>query len=565
MIISPHSEAPAALERPHRLKIGKVTRQLFALLFLILAGVYLFTPLLTALNQFRARRQLKEAEAYLNREKWQLAGQALMEAARLMPDHPETLRLLVQFLEKTRSRPQLLRDSLLKLKEQGHSLPTDAIVLTRALLDMGEAQGAHTAFGDLTATERSSPAGQALEKDLLILQGRHDPTLYGLNPDVKDLIVDLSSGFQEIQVAARTKLWKLSENSDSSALQALKFLSGLDTLTSQEAEWLLQRIEAHPESSLADQLGAYLALIKAAPERKSDVYKTLISYFQKANRDEFRMFLQWLAFQGEADLLRSLVSTDSLYQDPSLFSPYAESLSNAKRWPQLITLLENPKQKPPVSQERLEIWLAEAWSHQNEDRTKVIYHLERAIDFASKSGNQEALLTVAKNAQAYRLFDIAIRSHLALAEKNPNSALPLLEMALEAAIQKGDTEQIYQITHRLIEIQPNDHQHQTRLCYLRLLTGDRLETIQIQDPPEIQATLQFLFRALAHYRSRNFAAMKTQLLLIETTDGFSSGQKAVYAGMLAASGQLSKAYQMAERLPLPLLLKEEKAMLKHVL
>jgi hypothetical protein len=59
--------------------------------------------------------------------------------------------------------------------------------------------------------------------------------------------------------------------------------------------------------------------------------------------------------------------------------------------------------------------------------------------------------------------------------------------------------------------------------------------------------------------------MKTQLLLIETTDGFSSGQKAVYAGMLAASGQLSKAYQMAERLPLPLLLKEEKAMLKHVL
>lgn len=565
MILSPQSEAPAALERPHRFRIGKVTRQLLALLFLIVAGVYLFTPLLTALNQFRGRRQLKEAEACLNREKWQLAGQALMEAARLMPDHPETLRLLVQFLEKTRSRPQLLRDSLLKLKEQGHSLPTDAIVLTRALLDMGEAQGALTAFGSLTATERSSPEGQALEKDLLILQGRYDPTLYGLNPEVKELVSDLSASFEEIQIAARTKLWKLSEKSDSSALQALKFLSGLNTLTSQEAEWLIQRIEAHPKSSLSDQLGAYLALIKAAPDRKPEIHKTLVGYFRNANQDEFRLFLQWLAFQGEADLLRSLISTDSLYQDPSLFTPYAESLANAKRWPQFIELLENPKSKPPVSQERLEIWLAEAWSQREEDRTKVIYHLERAIDFASQAGNQEALLTVAKNAQTYRLFDIAIRSHLTLAEKNPNSALPLLEMALEAAVQKGDTEEVYQITRRLIEIQPNDHQYQTRLCYLRLLIGDRLETIQIQEPPEIQPTLQCLFRALAHYRTRNLAAMETQLLLIETTDGFSSGQKAVYAGMLAASGQLSKAYQMAERLPLPLLLKEEKAMLKDVL
>jgi hypothetical protein len=565
VIISPQSEAPAALERPHRFKIGKVTRQLFALLLLTVAGVYLFTPLLTALNRYRGRRLLNEAEACVSREKWQLASQALMEAARLMPDHPETLRFLAQFLEKTRSRPQLLRDCLLKLKQQGHSRPTDAIVLTRALLDMGEAQGALTAFGDLTAAERSSPTGQALEKDLLILQGRHDPTLYGLNPDVKELVSDLSASFPEIQLAARSKLWKLSEKSDSSALQALKFLSGLNTLTSQEADWLIQRIEAHPKSSLSDQLGAYLALLKAAPDRKPEIFKTLVGYFRNANQDEFRLFLQWLAFQGEADLLRSLISTDSLYQDPSLFAPYAESLANAKRWPQLIELLENPNTKPPVSQERLEIWLAEAWSQRQEDRTKVIYHLERAIDFASKTGNQEALLAVAKNAQTYRLFDIAIRSHLALAEKNPHSALPLLEMALEAAVQKGDTEEIYRLTRRLTDIQPNDHQRQTRLCYLRLLIGDRLETIQIQDPPEIQPTLQCLFRALAYYRTRNLAAMKTQLRLIETTDEFSSGQKAVYAGMLAASGQLSKAYQMAERLPLPLLLKEEKAMLKDVL
>lgn len=553
------------MARSARFRIGKITRQLFAILLVIVALIYIVSPLFTAVNHYRGRRLLKEAEDCISSQKWQLASQALTEAARLMPDHPETLRLIVQFLEKTKSKPRLLRDSILKLKEQGQSLPTDAILLARALLDMGEAEGALAAFGNLTATVRSSPAGQALEKDLLILQGRYDPTLYGLNSEVKELILDLSGSFSELQATALTKLWNLSAKSDSSALQALKFLSGLQTLTSNEAELLIQRIEVHPESSLADQLGAYLALLKAAPDRKPEIYKTLVSYFRNAHQDEFRIFLQWLAFQGEADLLRSLISTDSLYRDPSLFTPYAESLANAKRWPQLIALLENPKQKPPVSLERLEIWLAEVWSKLNEDRTKVIYHLERAIDFASKSGNQEALLTIAKNAQTYRLFDIAIRSHRALAESNPKVALPLMEMALEAAIEKGDTEQVYQITQKLIEIQPNDHRHQTRLCYLRLLMGDRLETIPIQNPPEIKPILQSLLCALAYYRMRNFEAMKTQLMFIDTLDEFSTGQKAVYAGMLAASGNLSKAYQIAENLPVPLLLKEEKAMLKDVL
>ena len=92
------------MARSARFRIGQITRQLFAVLLVIVALVYIVSPILTAVNHYRGRRLLIEAEECISSQKWQLASQALMEAARLMPDHPETLRLLVQFLEKTKSK-----------------------------------------------------------------------------------------------------------------------------------------------------------------------------------------------------------------------------------------------------------------------------------------------------------------------------------------------------------------------------------------------------------------------------------------------------------------------------
>lgn len=532
---------------------------------LTLGGIYVYKPVLVIIKNQRGRSLLKDAQIHLQNKRWKQAGDSLILAVRFMPNHPEALRALVQFLETTQANPVLLRDSILKLKEQGHTLPADAILLSRTLLNMGELQGALTIFGELSETDRESAAGVALEKELLIVQGRYDPSEYRLNPEVKSVINDLTNGFDEVKRYALTKLWKIAEGKDSSALQALNYLSGLDTLSSHDAETLIKRVEAHPMCKASDRLGAYLALIRIVPEKKKDILKGLIIDYRSADRNDFRIFLQWLAFQGEANLLRSLVSTDSLYQDASLFTPYAESLAKADRWQDLLSLFDDTKKSPPVSPERIEIWRAEAWSHLSSDLDKVASHLTRAIDHATKSQNQQALLLIAKKAQSYGLFEIAIRGLTSLADSNPKVALPLLQMALEAADQKADSEQAYQIIVKLAQMHPKNQEYQARLLYLRLLVGDKIETIQIPESNQLKIETRSLLLALTAYRLGNFLAMKTYLAAIKSENVFSNGQKASYAGMLVAAGDLTKAFQIAELIPLSLLLKEEKALLKTAL
>ena len=52
----------------------------------------------------------------------------------------------------------------------------------------------------------------------------------------------------------------------------------------------------------------------------------------------------------------------------------------------------------------------------------------------------------------------AANGHTALADSNPKISIPLLEMGLEAATQKGDTEDIYRLTRRLCDLQPKNYE-----------------------------------------------------------------------------------------------------------
>jgi tetratricopeptide (TPR) repeat protein len=337
------------------------------------------------------------------------------------------------------------------------------------------------------------------------------------------------------------------------------------TLTAPEIEALVTRIEAHPRLNVSNRLGVYSGLLRVEPQRRQAILESLMMDYRNASPEDLRVFLQWLAFEGEPSLLRSLVTTSSLYQDASVFTPYAQSLSTGKRWRDLVTLLEDTTHPLPVSAERTAIWLAEAWSNLEPDMQKAAVHLERSIDFAIKSGNQETLLIAAKEAQKYGLWEIAIRGHTALADSNPKVSIPLLEMGLEAATQKGDTEEIYRLTRRLCDLQPKNNDYSARLCYLRLLIGDEIETVEVPDVSRVKPAVRSLLLSLTAYLIRDHTLLKTHLAAIENIDDFSAGQKAVYAGMLATCGDLAQAFQIAERIPMSVLLKEEQKLLKAAL
>ena len=98
-----------------------------------------------------------------------------------------------------------------------------------------------------------------------------------------------------------------------------------------------------------------------------------------------------------------------------------------------------------------------------------------------------------------------------------------------------------------------------------MLIGDEIETVEVPDVSRVKPAVRSLLLALSAYLIRDHTLLKSHLTAIDSMEDFSPGQKAVYAGMLATCGDLSKAFLIAERIPKAVLLKEEAKLLKAAL
>lgn len=549
----------------YRLKLDSTTRFLLGLLVLGVVIKYAGPPTMESISHYRGSRLLDQARESMSAKQWKQAGESLGAAMPLMPDDPKMLRVLVQFLEATEFNPMLLRDALLRLREQGQSQASDAVLLPRALLSARDLRGARTAFDSLLPAQKESEAGQKLAEDLLKAEGRRETTDDLLTDEVRNAIQDCEKNFPELKEAGFKRLWLLSQKDDESALQAINYLSSFEALTPQEAELLVARINNHPNQNLSSRLGAYSGLMRVAPSQKDAVLKKLVIEFRNAPLVDLKTFIQWLALEGQPDLIRSLVTIERLYEDGVVFSAYAQSLAEKRRWQELIDLIESADHELPVSAPRSAIWQAEAWRHLEPDQQKASSHLQRCIDMATRSGNFGALQVAATIAEKHGLWEIAIRSYTALAEKNPMLAVPLLEKGMEAANQSGSTAGIHKMTAKLAEIQPKNSAYTARLCYLRLLMGHEIETITLPDPTTLKPEIHALLCAMSSYRVRDLHSMKNHLSAISDTSDFAAGELAVYAGMLAAAGETKSAFEIAERINQKLLLSEEQVFLKAAL
>ena len=533
-----------------------------ALFGITLGAFYRYPQALEALHTYRGRHLLNEARLRLQAQQWKQAGDALTAAIPLMPDHPEMLRVLVEFLQQSKSNPLLLRDALLRLKEQGKALPDDAVRLARALFDAREIRAARTAFGALAPSQRASAPAQKLEEDMLLAEGHGVSHNSLLTPEVRLTISESSNTFPDIQKAALARLWELTRRDDTSSLQAINYLSCLESLTASEVEDLVARIDAHPYRSLSARLGVYSGLIRVLPQRRRAVLESLMSDYRNAVIADLKVFLQWLALEGEAEMLRSLVTTDSLYQDAAIFTTYAQSLVFSGHWVELRLLLTDDRYQPPVSVGRVQLWLAEVASHEDSGGAAAEKHLKACLEIES-AGNQQTLLEAGKLAEKLSLPDLALAVYDKLADSNQKNPLVFIEHAAEVAAAQGMTVRLVGYTRSLCKLRPESQPHQLRLRYLELLQGMNLEIAPSgkADTPADEAAMR-LIQALAAYRLRDLSQLKKWLADVQSCESFlTHGQKAVLAGLLAADGQMGTGFQIVEALHRSLLLPEEQIFL----
>ena len=251
-----------------------------------------------------------------------------------------------------------------------------------------------------------------------------------------------------------------------------------------------------------------------------------------------------------------------------MFILTAQGLAEQERWTSLSEMLKKGRQLP-VSSARTATWRALISKNlQPDNLQETRKHVQEAIRHGAEEKNTLALLGAARLAEEWAMPDLALEAYLTLAEPGSRQELELLEKCWQAAANLKDSSILEDLARRLATSWPENRRFALRYDYLRLLRGEKLEptVAKLSDSnARLPASSVFLLEALRAYRMEDMFLVSYFLHSISGTDDLTTGERAVYAGLIAACGEVSAAYQLAEKIRSELLLAGEKAFLERAL
>ncbi|MDZ4404482.1 hypothetical protein [Prosthecobacter sp.] len=552
----------------------------FAVLAWVLIGLVLLGMTWLVVHKFDLGR-LRGPDYFMTRA-WQAmetgnlseALSAIEKVQGAARGRPEFLRLLAEYLKKTAIEPALLADVLEKLESAGKTQPDDVLWLSRARFAAGDMVRSRAAWNRMPASQRSSLMAMKLNIDLLRKEGNFreagevERQLFQLFPDEPEIafrkaVKDLDGTFLEIQRSAFERLFKLASNGGQTGLDAVRMLSRRTELTLAEAEHLLKLAETYPDITPDDRLMIVSTLMRLDPEQRSKRIEAEIERYREGGAALLTRVAAWLAREKEHTRVRELVPEELLLKSSDLFPLVVQGLSEQQKWQELMDLLKKGK-KLPVSNARAAGWRALASRNLNPTDVKgTRTHLEEAILLGAAEKNTLALLGAASLAESWNMTDLALQACQALAEPGSPREVQMLEKCWELAVIQKDTSLLTTLVGKLLRLRPDDLQYSNRRDYLRLLRGVELETTLPDGGISPRSASAHLLEALKAYRMHDLAQASAALRKVRDIQDFTTGEKAVYAGLLAvAGGEVSQAYQIAEKIRTESLLQEEKAFLE---
>jgi hypothetical protein len=221
------------------------------------------------------------------------------------------------------------------------------------------------------------------------------------------------------------------------------------------------------------------------------------------------------------------------------------------------------------------IWLAEAESHLSDDPTTPRHLLSTVFDETGRGENMSAALKSAEMAEFLGYWDLSRRFFEGVARKHAAAAQSMYLKVYEMAQKETNGAAMLRSSEELLRLKPTDVVYLDRASYLRLILGTDIE-IAVKDlnatkdvpahhiTPDRHVALAFL-RALAAFREARYNDIAPELARVKSYDTFPAGARAVYAGLLAITGNQSGAFQIAEKVPVNLLLPEERRFLARAL
>jgi|GEM_PF-622384 len=568
---------------------------------------------------------VKSARTAMAAKDLEQAAIDLSKAYQRAPNNREVIRQIIEFMKTAGTSAADLLAMIERLNIQERPSPELDLLMAQTLLRLGRVTETRQAWAKLPETVKSGTEALELMAGILNAEGRPKEAAEFARRTVLSMpdspekefqlaIMDIRHPFLETQQKARLTLWKLAESKESNALRATAQLAADPALTESEARRLLVSLDTQSSKPpLTLRLEVVSALTRARPDLRNTLCRAEMNLFRQSTRsgllesmlpdskapktadtqpntqtatkpslpkiseppkakaptpkldDELSVFCRWLAEQKQHALLLELAPLKRIRESTELFTCLARALAEDQCWAELKTLLSEGK--PPVNPIRVSLWLAAVASHLQPASDESRNHLATAIDAASKKKDTMLLIAAALAAEQLNEQALSLAAYQAIASFDEKRAVATLEEAYAKAEFLKDTNAMLSTAAKLQTLRPENQAFADRLAYLQLLCGRDMEIAKTLESRteslNVDGKVHYeLLEALLAYRLADYKKLEQHLMGITQVSPFSVGQRAVYAGLLARTGRLGIAFDLAEKVPGSLLLPEELTLLK---
>ncbi len=552
--------------------------------FVILWAIY-FDSAAHQMKSWLARSYIPKLQVSIEKEDWGNASTSLNQALRWAPKDPEVLRAAIDFVKRTGSEPRSMIRFLTPLDEIGQITSAERALLGSMYVQVPDLQAAHRIYDELPEeTLRSRPtlellaaiqkaeglnARSFLTQRQALLADPEDP-----DSVLQLALLDARSGDASLSGPARERLWPIARSGGIHALPAIEYLSQHRQITAAEGLELLALVESIKDNPkvVATRFQVLSTNLRLNPHRRQELLNQEILRWNGKPAATLPPLLEWLVNERENERVFRLVSAKTAANYSSLLPFYVAALRDTKQWGNIKILLYG-RIDSAFSGIQVRIWLAEAESHLSTDQTQPRQILSTVLEESGRGENAQAALRAAEMAEQLGFWDIAGRCYAGIAAKHPAQSINMNLKVYEMASRQQDGPAMLKAGIRLRDLKGTDVIFLDRVNYLRLLLGTDLE-IANQDLDQIAAQPKHhitqdrqiaiaLLRALAAYRSGQLDLISKYLADVKQVDTFPPGPRAVYAGLLAITGDTAGAYKFAEKVPSVLLLPEERRFLSR--
>lgn len=504
-------------------------------------------------------------------------AQAIISGLRQTPDDPKLLRTWASFLKQNKGATSDRVAALRQVVASREATDEDRKELALAFIDGAQFDEAGPLIEKLPASLLASAEMREAQAAVLDSSGDHKSALAlrreAWQTNAQDTrsrlnlaLLDLNAVFGEKRNAAAETLWSIAQGRDENALQAMRALARLPSLTPMRADALLKQVRQIPSASKPDELLVLSAVLRAHPQQKAEIIAKEVEKARSYSLEDLTAFLDLLAGAKEWTLMTYLVPAEKAMLSRDLCVMRIKALSELGRTSELEFLLTS-RQKLPLTPGHLAVFRAFLYQKKG-DTPEALRQLATALAHATADEDLETVRRIAGFARDHEFIDTAGEAFSWIADHDKEFRLSALSDLFKIGVSKRDATMMLRSVERMAELRKQNAPLLLNVAYLRLLLGNRIETV-----PGILSKLDAdgeesagrssdasfsLLQAFLSYRFGDKAGVRDALGRIHDSSLLPPGQRAIAAALFQVSGNPDSAFALASKLPALALLPEEK-------